>query len=466
MKWGILMTMLSIAFLTGSGCTSYKRLGLSYSKTVPVDGIRLLVDETWTDKPDRRYVEQEIFDGLFELIDQAEKFILLDLFLVNDFLYEPGSGMRPLSGELFAKLLEKRRNQPEVEIVFISDPVNTLYGSIESEGFKQLEAAGVRVVWTNLDRMRDSNPIYSKVWRLLFKWWGTAPGDAVENPLGEGRISRRSMLRLLNFKANHRKVVLTEKSLLVSSANPHDASSAHWNVALRLDGFALPLAWESESAVLRMSGAGDIQPPEFNVRTMLAANRHVSLVTERSIKEQALGLLDHAQPGDRIDLAMFYFSDRDLMRAFIAAHKRGCAVRIILDPSKDAFGKIKNGIPNRQTAYHLNKAGIPLRWADTHGEQCHVKMLYVEKADGTATFLSGSGNYTRRNINNFNLECDLAYTAPQNDETFVRLRKLFDRWWSNPDGRIYTTDYATYADPSLRRRIRCWFMETFGFSTF
>ncbi len=465
MRYWIVMVTGSIAWLMGSGCTTPEKLGLAYSGETNVDHVQLLFDETWVDPAGTRHVRQEIFDSIFQMIDEADEFILVDFFLVNDFLYEPGPGLRRLSRELTDKLVEKRAANPDLDIVFISDPVNTVYGAIESPFFRELEDAGVRVVWTDLNKLRDSNPIYSKPWRLLGKPWGTGPGNAIGNPLGEGSISLRSMLKLMNFKANHRKVVVTEKSLLVTSANPHDASSAHWNVALRIDGAAMPLAWQAESAILRFSGAPDVQPPAFRVGTT-TSSRSVSVLTERKIKDCVLTLLESAEPGTRIDLAMFYFSDRDLVRAFIAAHKRGCDIRVILDPNKDAFGKEKNGIPNRQTALRFATEGIPLRWADTHGEQCHVKMLYVEHADETSTFLIGSCNYTRRNTDNFNGECDLAYTAPINDSEMQRARSVFDRWWGNKEGRIYTTDYKTYEDRSVRRKIRGWLMEILGLSTF
>jgi hypothetical protein len=459
------MTTVSIAGLMLVGCTTPEKLGLAYSGETKADHVQLLFDETWVDSEGNRQVEQEIFDSVFQMIDEAEEFILLDFFLVNEFLYTPGPGMRPLSRELIDKLVAKRSADPDLDIIFITDPINNVYGSIESPLFRELENAGVHVVWTNLDKLRDSNPIYSKPWRLLGKPWGTGPGALLGNPLGEGRISFRSMLKMINFKANHRKVVLTEKSLLVTSANPHPASSAHWNVALRIDGAGMPLAWMAESAILRFSGAPDFQLPDFPEETA-TSSRTIHLLTERKIKDHALSMLATAEPGARIDLAMFYFSDRDLIRAFIDAQKRGCEVRVILDPNKDAFGKEKNGIPNRQTAVRLVDAGIPLRWADTHGEQCHVKMLYVEHTDTTATFLLGSCNYTRRNMDNFNGECDLALNAPVEDVIMQQARRTFDRWWANQDERIYTTDYATYEDRSIRRKLRGWLMEKTGMSTF
>jgi sugar-specific transcriptional regulator TrmB len=301
----------------------------------------------------------------------------------------------------------------------------------------------------------------------LIKPWGVSPGKALANPMGEGRVSVRSMLKLLNFKANHRKLAVTDKSLLVTSGNPHDASSAHCNVALRVDGAGMWMGNEAEAAILRISdaeeliaergGSGELDP-ETGYR--------LELLTERKIKEKALEMLEEAAVPGRIELSMFYLSDRDVVRALLDAKKRGCDVRVILDPSKDAFGRTKSGVPNRQTAARLVKKGISLRWAATHGEQFHVKMLYVELPGDLATLLLGSGNFTRRNLDNFNAECDLALTAPLEHEAMARARDTFARWWSNPDGQIHTVEYAVYEDRSLWRRFKAWMMETTGLSSF
>ena len=466
MRLWIIMTFLSLVTAILPGCSKKtEALGLSFSGEIQAEKVQLLVDETWTDAHGQRQVQQEIFDSVFEMIDEADQFVLIDFFLVNNFLYEPGPGMRPLSQELIDQLVAKRASNPDVEILFITDPINTVYGSIQSSLFQALEAAGVQVVWTDLDQLRDSNPVISKPWRVLAKPWGTGPGSALKNPMGEGRVSARSFLKLLNFKANHRKVVVTEKSLLITSANPHSGSSAHWNVALRVDGAGMAMACEAESALLRMSGAEGFQPLEVKENAPVGEHR-LELLTERKIKEKVLALLSSADVGARIDLCMFYLSDKDVIKALIDAKQAGGDVRVILDPAKDAFGRIKNGIPNRQSAARLVKAGIPLRWADTHGEQCHVKMLYVEQADQTATLLLGSCNYTRRNMDNFNCECDLALNSSIHDSNMHRAREVFDRWWNNPDGRSYTVAYETYEDHSLRHRFLAWWMETTGMGTF
>ena len=465
MRGLMVMAALLLAWLVTSGFSKYEKRGLAFSGEFSASQVKLLVDEAWMDTNGVRHVRQEIFDSVFSMIKDAEQFILIDFFLLNDFLYQEGAGLRQLSQEITDQLVAKRKARPDVEIIFITDPLNTVYGSLESPHFKAMQDAGIHVVWTNLDQLRDSNPVFSKPWRLLGKPWGTGPGHALGNPMGEGRVSVRSMLKLMNFKANHRKVVITDKSLLVTSANPHSGSSGHWNTALRVEGAGLQMALQAESTILQFSGAAHLRLPTVKEAPVENGQKLV-LLTERKIKEYALALLEAAKPGMRIELVMFYFSDRDLIKAFIDAKKRGCDVRIMLDANKDAFGRTKNGIPNRQTAAKLVKAGIPVRWANTNGEQCHVKMLYVEHADRTATLLQGSSNFTRRNMDNFNAECDLALTASANDPNMIRARRVFERWWTNPDGRIYSTDYETYKDGAAHRRVQAWLMEKSGLSTF
>ena len=56
------------------------------------------------------------------------------------------------------------------------------------------------------------------------------------NALAPGglRVSANVYARLFNFKANHRKVALSEAEAVVASANPHDASAPNSNLGLRV----------------------------------------------------------------------------------------------------------------------------------------------------------------------------------------------------------------------------------------
>ncbi|MFW0776293.1 MAG: phospholipase D-like domain-containing protein, partial [Rickettsiales bacterium] len=184
------------------------------------------------------------------------------------------------------------------------------------------------------------------------------------------------------------------------------------------------------------------------------------------IRDRVLQTVNTTNQGDRIDLAMFYLSHRDIIQALISAHKRGADLRILLDPSEDAFGKKKNGIPNRQVALELNQTGIPIRWCDTHGEQCHSKLMLTRRADKSAELLLGSANFTRRNLDNLNLETnvvligDTATPAIQDASAFFELR------WHNAPNQNFSRPYAYYADDSRWRYWRYRLMEFTGLSTF
>ncbi|MEM1091065.1 MAG: phospholipase D family protein [Pseudomonadota bacterium] len=436
----------------------------------PATNVTFLADTSWIDQAGDRQVEQTIFDEVLRIIDQATDFVLLDMFLFNDFQGEIPELTRPLSEEITSALIRQRDRHPTLNVVVITDPVNELYGGMESHYLARLREAGIRVVTTDLNRLRDSNPLYSGFWRLLVKPFGNTRAETVANPLGPGRVSLRSYLKLLNFKANHRKVIAADLGdsavALVSSANPHDGSSAHRNAAIRFTGPAVADLVTTENAVLRLSGAPQI---ELDLAALQApatpGSASVQVVTERKIKRAILNMLSQAAAGDRVQLMMFYLADRDVVAALLDAHRRAVDVRVLLDPNRDAFGREKNGIPNRQSAHELAKAGIPVRWCSTAGEQCHAKLLLLDHAQGS-TLLSGSANFTRRNLSNYNLETDVVVRGGQTLPVFTAVRAQFELEWGNADGRRFSLPYEQFADPSLWRRGLYRVMEWSGLSTF
>ena len=429
--------------------------------------LRFLVDLTFRDRDDRPVHEQEIFD---------RRLLVLDLFLLNDHLGPDGACLRPLSSELTGALLEARRRAPDMPVVLLTDPINDLYGGDPSPQLAELRAAGVQVVATDLVRLRDSNPLYSAVWRLLFSWWGnSADGGWLPNPLdASGRaVGLRTYLRMANFKANHRKVVLADAGprwhTLVTSANPHDASSAHSNVALEVASAGLARqVYAAEMEVLRLSGG----TPPFAELPVLGGSdpggdHRVAYLTESAVRDRVLELLGAAGSGDEVDLAMFYLSHRGVLEALVEAARRGAWVRLVLDPNRDAFGHAKSGIPNRQSAERLARdggGGIAIRWYATHGEQFHTKMLAV-RTEHSVDAVLGSTNFTRRNLDDYNLEASLWVHAPRGSDFDRELRLYVDRIWTNHDG-AFTLPYAAFRDTSRLRRLAAWLQETTGLGTF
>ena len=166
---------------------------------------------------------------------------------------------------------------------------------------------------------------------------------------------------------------------------------------------------------------------------------------------------------------MFYLSERGVIEALLRAARRGAAVRVLLDPNKDAFGFEKSGLPNRQVASELVAASdgaVKVRWYRTHGEQFHVKLVAIRRTD-SLWLTVGSANLTRRNLDDYNLEANVIVRAPRGGALDSTVSTWFELLWQNRPGRIeYTSDTDLYADASPGRYWLYRFMEASGMSTF
>jgi phosphatidylserine/phosphatidylglycerophosphate/cardiolipin synthase-like enzyme len=291
---------------------------------------------------------------------------------------------------------------------------------------------------------------------------------------GGDKVTLRSLLNLANFKANHRKLVVADTVVdgkreyvsLITSANPHDGSSSHSNVAMRVKGDIAKDIISSERSIIMLAGNEFVEPPRGESETP-KGDVSVSLITDRAIQANVITSLSTTQDGDTVDLFMFYLSDISVIDELIAASKRGVQVRVILDPNKDAFGMKKNGIPNREVADTLVKSSdgkIKVRWCDTQGEQCHGKMLVINSASNYILML-GSANYTRRNIGGYNLESNFLAVGEYPFEAWFNATDYFEQLWTNEDF-IFSANYERYQDGSLFKKIIAWLMEATGLGTF
>ncbi|PAB57055.1 phospholipase [Anaeromicrobium sediminis] len=442
--------------------------GVSYKSEEKDGNIEFLYDITYM--KGKEYIkEQKIFNEQLKLIDEAEDFILVDMFLFNDDYNRNTKVKYPeISKTLTEALINKKKENPHVKILFITDEINNFYGVYESEYIKELKANNIPVIITNMEKMRDSNPMYSGVWRSFIKWSGVGHKGLLPNPFraDSSKVTLRGYLKLLNFKANHRKVIITDRGAIVASMNPHDASGNHSNMAFKVTGPIIEDLIKSELNVLKLSGLEEDISIEYKGDNM-APNGKVTLITEGKIKESLIKEIKEAKKGDEIKIAMFYLSEREVIKELINASRRGVNVRIILDCNKDAFGVKKNGIPNRQVALELkNKSenNIEIKWYDTHGEQFHTKLIVIKKKKETI-IIGGSANLTRRNIGDYNLETDLMVRVNKDDGIERIILNYFDRIWNNDDG-LYTVDYSEYEDESIFRTMIYRFQEWSGFSTF
>ncbi|MGY4691358.1 phospholipase D family protein [Salibacterium sp. K-3] len=433
------------------------------------DDVEFLYDLTYQQNGEQRK-EQRVFDRVFDMIQTAEDFIVLDMFLFNG-QYDQSMNFPDLSERLAEALVKKKQNNPDMKIVVITDRINTFYGSYSADILTSLEEEGIAVFETNVKPLRDSNPAYSGVYRTFVQWFGTEGKGWLPNAFSPDApdVTLRSYLELLNFKANHRKTVITETRGLVTSANPHDASARHSNIGFEVRGGVLEDMLETEEAVAEMAGAeeGLFSSMEIDSDPPDRGEYELQLLTEGKIEKHILHETAGTEEGDQITVGAFYLSDREVIRSLLDAAERGVRVRLVLDPNKDAFGREKNGIPNRPAAAELvgeSYGAVEVKWYNTNGEQFHTKMVYVEK-ESEDVVIGGSANYTKRNIGDFNLETNVKISAASDTEVMEETDAYFQRVWNNEKGR-YTAEYETFADESALSYWFYRFQEWSGLSSF
>lgn len=452
-----------------AGCAVHAPEGTAF-RGPPRDaaGIAFLADTTWLDTAGRRRTDQEIFDRFFAIIAGARKFVLADMFLFNDFQGPVPEHSRALAPEFTKALIAAKARHPAMRVAVITDPVNTVYGGVVSPQLEALRLAGVEVIVTDLEKMRDSNPSWSGFWRLFVAPFGNEPGGALPGPFSHDRVTLRSYLSFLNFKANHRKTLVADSgqglAAMVLSGNTHDASSAHSNIAIELRGAAAHDLLETENAVLAFNAAAPIAMR--GPRDPAGMGMSVEVMTESAVRDDALAAIGALGAGDRLDIALFYLSHRATIGALKQAVARGVDLRIMLDPNRIVFGLKRNGIPNAPVAAELVAAGANVRWCEPHGGQCHAKFLMARRRDGSAWLSAGTTNLTRRNLDDFNLETNVVLRGQAAAPVFDKARDWFEATWSNRGGRIHSVEYGVYADESPAKRALYLFMEASGWSAF
>lgn len=430
-----------------------------------VSGVEFLADCTY-EREGRAVREQVIFKRMCRIVEEAQRFVLLDFFLFNS-VHDPKEKFPALAEELTSRLVEKKQRSPQVDLVLITDAINRGYGADEPAHFRRLRASGVRIIYTDTTRLRDSNFLYSAWWRLFCQWFGSKGSGWLPSPFAPDgpALTVRGYLDLFNFKANHRKVVASEKEALVTSANPHDASANHSNIAFVAQGAVVQDVVAAEAAVASLSGES---LPRWEIAASPEAGEvHLRLLTEGKIKARLLQALARCERGASVRMAMFYLSDREVVAALLAAAARGAELRLLLDPNKDAFGRLKNGIPNRPVAWELvekSRGRIAVRWYGTHGEQFHSKLVLISRA-GETVLLGGSANLTRRNLDDLNLEACLEVTAPDDAPVVRKAAGYFERIWHNQEG-VYSLDFREFAEKSPGKYALYRYQEWSGMATF
>lgn len=412
------------------------------SPTYYTDDVTFLSDLTYHTHAGELTNEQEIFNEVYNLIENAEEFVVVDMFLFNDET-DQDRDFPDLSGDLTKTLIKQKEDNPDLQVVFITDPINTGYQSYKDKHIKALEEKDIEVVITSLSELRDPNAIYSSVWRTFFQPFGKKGNGWLPSPFAKDapKMTARSYFDLMNIKANHRKVIVTEKNAIISSANPDNESGFASNIAFKVSGEIIHDIVASEQAVINYSGGKTIIDHEDKVEPT-NGDIAIQYLTEGKILKNIIEEIDRAETDDTIWIGMFYIANRSVIDALHEATDRGATVQMILDPNKAAFGSNKTGLPNLPVASEMIKdEHLDIRWYEADEDQYHTKLLYIKKQD-EGVLIGGSSNHTTRNLNDLNLENDIKITAALDAKVIQDVDDYFNRLWDNEDG-LFTSNYES-----------------------
>jgi hypothetical protein len=356
----------------------------------------------------------------------------------------------PLVHELAEQLLLRKRQRPNLKIMLVTDPRNEVYGGTSARTLSTLEAAGIIVARTRLERMRDSNPLYSSLWRLSIAWWS----DPFDEAPGEATLA--SSLRRRNFKANRRQLLVADDgaggwtSIVLSAASGNAGGSA--NVGLEIRGHLARDIVASELHIAAWSTDDDRLPAPPPLMSRGVGTIDARLLTEGAIHAALREVVAVAGNGDSISMVVRALDDRQLIDAMLRAAARGARLQLLLDPD----------LPGTQAAAGelvRNEAGnIEVRW---QGGTARTEARYaLIRHRGDVWINLGSANFTRRDLDDLNLAADIELHMPARAAPARAAAEFFARAWSN------AAAYAAHADESTGTYWRYRLAEATGLAVF
>jgi len=365
--------------------------------------------------------------GELAAIDHAEQLIVLD--------------RSPLDVELAQHLLARKHARPNIKIVLVTDPAHEAFGGTPAQLLAELEQSGIIVSRVRLSRLRDSNPLYSGLWRLLLGWWS----DPFDEP--QDRVTLATRLRMQNGKADQRQLTVADDgsggwTAVMAPAGPAAGLTLRGSVARAMIASELKIAaWSTDDDRLP---AG----PPLEGRGVGAID--VRFLTEGAIAAVLLDDIRAAGNGDEISIAVDDLADRRLIAALLGAAARGVRVQVLLRA---------NRMPNSSVAGELTRGGGRVDVRRLSGAAgSHLKLLLVRhRADSWLNL--GSANFTRRNLDDLNLEAGVELRMPARAAPSRAAAAYFARLWAGAEA----ADFAQ-ASPAEYWRYR--WAEATGLSSF
>ena len=404
-------------------CSTIKNppLGINYESPIrETENAEFHYDLTYLDKDGNIQYDRNLWDATFKVVDNAKDYLIIEMFLFNDLYNKDKEHFPEFAKEYTERLVKKQQENPNLKVYILADENNNFYGAFEHPFITSMKNAGINVIIVDIFKLKDTFPWYSPIWRTFIKPMGNPQNKGwITNFYGDmwPKLTIRNLLRALNVKADHKKVFLNEKEVVVSSANIHDPSYFHENIAIYTDGpivkdvlHDLQLVAKFSDSEINVDGSNKetkskiemdiadktkIRKDTMNIGNLedknndminLEENISDSKKNEKGEKESlsfnsgkneiidtegktykiqylsegAIGKyldadIDSLKSGDELLMGMYFLADRGVIDRLIKAANRGVKIRMIFDRSRDAFGMSTNGLPNKPVSKKLKK---------------------------------------------------------------------------------------------------------------
>ena len=234
--------LIGIFSIFAMSCSTIKTppLGVDYESPMrDSDNVEFHYDLTYLDKDGNIRYDRKIWDATYKVVDEAKDYLIVEMFLFNDIYNKDKEHYPEFAKEYTRRLIKKKMENPDLKVYVLSDENNNLYGAFEHPFITDMKKAGIDVIVVDIFKLKDTFPWYSPIWRTLIEPHGNPQGKGwIGNFYGPmwPKLTLRNLLRALNVKADHRKIFLNEENVVISSANIHDPSYFHENVAISANG--------------------------------------------------------------------------------------------------------------------------------------------------------------------------------------------------------------------------------------
>ncbi|ALA96649.1 phospholipase [Leptotrichia sp. oral taxon 212] len=492
----------TIAFTVSCSTIKTPPLGINYESPIrETENAEFHYDLTYLDKDGNIQYDRNLWDATYKVIDNAKDYLIVEMFLFNDLYNKDKEHFPEFAKEYTERLVKKQKENPNLKVYILADENNNFYGAFEHPFITSMKNAGINVIIVDIFKLKDTFPWYSPFWRTFIKPMGNPQNKGwITNFYGDmwPKLTIRNLLRALNVKADHKKVFLNEKEVVVSSANIHDPSYFHENIAIYTDGpivkdvlHNLQLVAKFSDSEINVDGSdrrmenimnsGSNDKTETDEKTLNSENQKENNVkqinneeNEQNVKEKtsinseknsitdteghtykiqyltegAIGKhldedIDSLKVGDELLMGMYFLADKGVIDRLIRAANRGVKIRIIFDRSRDAFGMSTNGLPNKPVSKKLKKktkGKIEIKWYFTNNEQYHTKITLMKKTDGNVIINAGSANLIKKNIRGYIMDANFRILTTQDSKISKDIYEYFDRLWENKDG-LFTLNF-------------------------